>query len=219
MLPTCRCYSTEIWPEGPVHLHISEQPAEVSKPVWNISGCRPIELLLIACRAGRALVPDSCHARQRSRSRTCWPKVLVPVVGHLPDHRSGSRRRPVSSLRVSKRRRSRSHRFRQQPDGLRGRGTPPARMGTAPAGLHQRNVLCQPESNIATANSGSRPRSSGADALQQPVGRTGGGPARGPGWSSATPIRCLPACPRPNNSMLIVFAHAPDMIDARFRER
>jgi len=150
-------------PDGPVHLHISEQPAEVHACL-DQHDCRPIDWLL------RHVEPDqrwclihATHADEAEVQALAEREIAVGICptteadlgdGLFPEYLDGGGRIAVgsdSNLAVSA-----AEELRLLEWGQRLR-------------LHRRNVLCDPGEHVATALWRQAARS-GARALRQPVG-------------------------------------------------
>jgi formimidoylglutamate deiminase len=206
-------------PEGPVHLHISEQPAEV-EACFEHHGCRPIELLQSHVELDeRWCLIHATHANDHEVELLAQSEAVVGICptteadlgdGLFPvyEYLKGGGHAAIgsdSNLVVSA-----AEELRLLEWGQRLR-------------LHQRNVLCQPESNIATELWQQAARS-GARALQQPVGELAvGRRADLVVLSDTHPL--LAGLPAAEQLDAFVFAHAPDMIgevrvggEARVRE-
>lgn len=193
-------------PEGPVHLHISEQPAEVEACLEH-HGCRPIELLQSHVELDqRWCLIHATHANDHEVELLAQSDAVVGICptteadlgdGLFPvyEYLQGGGRAAIgsdSNLVVSA-----AEELRLLEWGQRLR-------------LHQRNLLCQPESNIATELWQQAARS-GARALQQPVGELAvGRRADLVVLSDTHPL--LAGLPPAEQLDAFVFAHAMNMI-------
>lgn len=134
-------------PEGPVHLHISEQPAEV-EACLKVNDCRPVELL------GRYVTLDDrwclIHATHASEAERAALAASDAVVGICPTTEAdlGDGLFPVRELiarggRVAVG--SDSNLVTSAAEELRLLEWGQRLLG------HQRNVLCRPGENVGTA--------------------------------------------------------------------
>lgn len=152
--------------EGPVHIHISEQPAEVEACIRH-HGCRPIELLYDRITVdGRWCLIHATHA---SDAELALMAASDAVVGLCPSTEAdlGDGLFPADRLLAQ--------------GGLFAIGSDSNLVTAAAEELrllewgqrlqrHERNVLCAPGESVATAMWQQAARS-GARAVQQPVGR------------------------------------------------
>lgn len=193
--------------EGPVHIHISEQPAEVEACIRH-QGCRPIELLYdrIAVDGRWCLI----HATHASDAELALMAGSDAVVGLCPSTEAdlGDGLFPADRLIA------RGGHFAIGSD---------SNLVTAAAEelrllewgqrlqRHERNVLCAPGESLATSLWQQAARS-GARALQQPVGRIAVG-CRADFLVLEESHPMLAGLPGPEQLDSFVFACQPGMID------